>query len=89
MLSSTDILRVSYQYGTDDRQTDAMLDHTVTVSELMKEPTCVKRTETVRDAVRVLAEGTFHSLPVTTDSGELVGIVTTTDVMRYLLDQLS
>lgn len=87
ILSTTDLLQVSYQHGADPRQIDAVLDHTVSIRELMREPQDLKNTQTVRDAVEILAEGKFHSLPVTSDEGALVGIVTTTDLLRYLKEQ--
>jgi CBS domain-containing protein len=40
----------------------------------------------VRQAAEILAEGGFHSLPVVS-GGKLVGIVTSTDLIKYLLSQ--
>ena len=88
MVTSTDLLRVTYAYGTDPRQTDAVLDHTMKLSDLMQPKLTVMTPEhTVRDAVETLAEGRFHSLPVVDAEGQLVGIVTTRDVLRYFLEQ--
>lgn len=88
IVSSTDILRVSYQYGTDARQTSTVLDHTVALEDLMqKSPTTLSAGSTIRDAVTVLSEGAFNSLPVVDGDSNLVGIVTTTDVLRYMLEQ--
>ncbi|NQV23974.1 MAG: CBS domain-containing protein, partial [Rhodopirellula sp.] len=39
-----------------------------------------------RDAANVLAHSNFHSLPVV-DGKKLVGLVTSTDLIRYLVDQ--
>ena len=41
----------------------------------------------MRSAAELLGEGTFHSLPVVDDEGRLQGLVTSTDVIRYLLAQ--
>jgi len=88
ILSSTDLLRVSYEHGADPRQVGAVLDHTISIQELMQtELVTLKETETVRDAVGHFAKGTFHSLPVVDGSGQLAGMVTTTDVLRYMQDQ--
>lgn len=88
MLSATDLLRVTYEYGVDDRQNDTVLDHTVAIRELMTTtPVTLRDSGTIRDAVGILAEGRFHSLPVVDDAGDLVGLVTTTDLLRYLLEQ--
>jgi CBS-domain-containing membrane protein len=88
VLSATDLLRVTYEYGVDPRQNDAVLDNTVGIEQLMTtEPVTLLRTATIRDAVVILAEGRFHSLPVVDENHHLVGLVTSTDLLRYLLDQ--
>ncbi|MEZ4239221.1 MAG: alpha-amylase family glycosyl hydrolase [Myxococcota bacterium] len=88
VLSSTDILRVSYEFGADPRQTDQVLDHTVSIQQLVDaEPVTITTEQTIRDAVDILAEGTFHALPVVDAAGDLAGLVTSTDLLRYLKDQ--
>lgn len=88
ILTSTDLLRVSYDYGTDPRQNTAVLDATVDLADLMQSDVItVEDTARVKEAVKLLAHGKFHSLPVVDRDGDLVGIVTTTDLLQYLLDQ--
>ena len=85
ILSTTDLLNVSYQYGADAREQDAVLDHTVDIESLLtRAPTTVGPTTTIRAATEILAEGAFHSLPVV-DEGDLVGLITTTDILRDVL----
>jgi len=88
LISSTDIVRLSLAiYGVDERAVDAMLDSQHTIEGVMsKTLTTIGVKDTVREAAELLAEGTFHSLPVV-DEGKLVGLVTSTDVIRYLLAQ--
>ena len=89
ILSSSDFLRVSFgEFGNqDDRSLDAVLDHTYTIPDLMNaNPTTIESTQTVRDAAGILVASGFHSLPVV-KNGQLVGIVTSTDLIQYLLDQ--
>lgn len=88
MISATDMLRLSLAvYGVDERALDAMLDSQHTIESVMtKELTTLSVKDTVRHAAEVLGEGRFHSLPVVED-GDLVGLVTTTDLIRYLLAQ--
>lgn len=88
ILSSTDLLRVSYAYGVDPRQTTAVLDDTVTVAELMNDPITVGAQAPLRDAVDLLADGRFHAVPVVDDQQHIVGIFTTTDAMRLLAEAL-
>ncbi|MCA9572415.1 MAG: CBS domain-containing protein [Myxococcales bacterium] len=87
MLTSTDVLRVSYQYGQDPRQADAILDHTLSLEDVMtKDVSIIGAKESIRRAFEILAEGRFHALPVVEDD-VLVGIVTTTDLLNYALEQ--
>lgn len=89
LISATDMIRVSFSaYGADARAVDAMLDHEFSVEKVMStELTTLSSTQKVRDAAAVLASGSFHSVPVVDDSHNLVGIVTSTDLIRYLADQ--
>jgi CBS domain-containing protein len=89
LISSNDLLRVSWgdTNRQDPRQVDALLD-TLTIREVMQEDiVTLKRSDTVRRAAELLSQGSYHSLPVLGDEGELVGMVTSTDLIRYLLEQ--
>lgn len=88
ILSTTDLLRVSYAYGVDERQTNAVLDDTMTIAELMNDPITLRDQASLREAVELLAKGQFHSVPVVDDGDHVVGIFTTTDAMRLLVDEL-
>jgi CBS domain-containing protein len=89
LISSTDMMKLSFEaYGTDQRSVDAVLDHQFTISGVMStELRTLNKRRTVREAAELLREGSFHSLPIVDDDSTLVGIVTTTDLIRYLLDQ--
>lgn len=89
ILTSNDFLRVSFgEFGNQDaRSLDAMLDHTYKLTDIMNsDPVTVNSHQTVRDAAGILATSNFHSVPVV-DEGKLVGIVTSSDLIKYLLDQ--
>jgi len=84
IISATDLLRLTW--GMDDeRGLDSLLDHTRTIPEIMRVPVTVTPQTTIRHAVQILAEGRFNSLPVVSGQN-LVGIVTSRDVMTYLLE---
>lgn len=90
IISWSDILRVSFgdTFQADQRTVDATLDHTFTIEQVMKKnPVSLQETSTVRDAAEILAGGEFHAVPVV-KGGKLVGIVSTTDLIKYLLDQI-
>jgi len=89
IISWSDILRVSFgdAFHTDERTVDATLDHTLSLEQVMqKNPVTLAETGTVREAAEILAANSFHALPIVSGS-KLVGIVTTTDLIKYLLDQ--
>ena len=88
MLSSTDILRLVYDVeGASDKMLTSMLDHQFTIEDAMT-PDLVTLTESanVHDAAELLADSKRHSVLVVAADGSLVGIVTTTDLVRYLRD---
>lgn len=87
LLSSADIMRVTYDYGQDSRNRTAVLDDTHSIEELMTtEVTTMRSNQPIRSAFEVLSEGRFHAVPVV-DDDHLVGIVTSTDLLRYALEQ--
>ena len=91
IISASDILRVSFgdAFDADERAVDATLDHTMTIEEIMnKDPRVLRKDSTVRDAADILSKGEFHSVPIVdSDHKSLVGMVTSTDLIRYLLEQ--
>ncbi|WP_396182395.1 CBS domain-containing protein [Flavobacterium sp.] len=89
MLSYTDLLRISFVDAVDDE--DEVVDVTVynmfTVEQVMaKKLVTVSPDTTIKQVAEILATNEFHALPIV--EGELlVGIVTTTDIIKYLIDQ--
>jgi CBS domain-containing protein len=53
-----------------------------------RDPISLSRNATLDDAAVLLAGGRFHSLPVTDPDGTVVGVVTSTDLIVVLLEQL-
>lgn len=89
MISHQDILRVALgdPGKMDKRELDVMLDYALDLDSVMTwDPVTISPDDTVRKAAEVFAEGRFHALPVV-EGGKLVGIVTSTDVVRYFLNQ--
>ena len=88
IISSTDVLRLVYDIdGADDRMLTTMLDHQFNLEDVMStELVTLPDTATVQDAAEVLAKGGIHSVLVVGPAGSLVGIVTTTDLVRFLRD---
>ena len=58
-----------------------------TIEQVMtKNPVSVSPDKTVREVTELLDKQSFHSVPVT-ENGELKGVVTTTDLLKYFLEQ--
>lgn len=89
MLSLTDLLRISFADGAyeDEEDIETVVYEMFTLPQVMaKNVKTVSPETTVRDVAEFLAREEFHALPVV-EGGELVGIVTTTDLIKYLLRQ--
>ncbi len=89
ILSAVDLATLSLtSFGSDERANDALLDNQFSVEEVMsKNMVTIKPTAPIREAAEILAEGHFHSLPIVDKEGDLRGLVTSTDLIRYLLSQ--
>ncbi len=90
LISQVDILGSSFSnvFLDDDQTTNDQLDHTATVEQIMtKDLNTIHESETVREGALRLMSASFNSLPVVNDSEELVGIVTSKDLIRYLIEQ--
>ncbi len=89
MLSYTDLLRISFADATDDDggPVETTVYDMFTLEQVMTHNVKTLHAEDyVKDAATIFTTAEFHALPVV-EEGKLVGIVTTTDVIRYLLEQ--
>lgn len=89
MLSYTDLLRISFADAIDDyaEDVDTVVYNMFTIEQVMaKKLITVSSDTTIKEVAEILAEKEFHALPVV-DNEILVGIVTTTDLIKYLIDQ--
>ena len=48
------------------------------------EPKTLHESSVVRNAAQLLSDGNYHSLPVVENDKNLIGIVTSTDLINYL-----
>ncbi len=89
MLSHTDLMRVSYAETIQEYETEVnvVLNSIFTIEQVMtKNVVTVDATDTIREVAEILSDREFHALPVVEDN-TLIGIVTTTDLIKYLLTQ--
>lgn len=87
ILSYTDLLKVDSNtiYNQDPKQADTLIDHLSNIRESMSQTLItINSKKTIREATQILADGSFHSLPVVEEDNTLVGLVTSTDLLRYL-----
>ncbi|MDH4168922.1 MAG: CBS domain-containing protein [Acidimicrobiia bacterium] len=89
IVATSDILRLVYDTdGTDDQALRTYIDHQFTIDDAMSvDLRTLGPDATVRDAAALLSDGSFHSVVVLDVDGTLAGIVTTTDLARYLCDE--
>lgn len=90
MLSFSDLLRISFADAIDeDEETvDTIVYNMFTIEQVMaKNLVSVSSSATVKQVAEILSKKEFHAIPVVDDT-KLVGIVTTTDLINFLLDQL-
>ena len=89
MLSYTDLLRISFadSIGDDEFDVDTTVYNMFTIEQVMaKNLVSVKSSATIKEVAEILAKKEFHALPIVDDE-KLVGIVTTTDLINYLIEQ--
>lgn len=88
IISRTDINRLTFgalfegQEGADE----AILDMLTIAQVMTSKPKTISSDTIIRDSAEIFVKEEFHALPVV-DNGELKGIVTTTDILRYFLEQ--
>jgi CBS domain-containing protein len=89
LVSFVDIMKLSLVLqGASEQTIGAIIDQQYTIRDVMiTELVTIGDGDTVRIAAETLSGGDFHSLPVIEANGDLAGIVTSTDLIRYLSDQ--
>ncbi|HSE83362.1 MAG TPA: CBS domain-containing protein [Thermodesulfobacteriota bacterium] len=70
-----------------DRDLRSNLRDDLTVSDIMSpNPVTVLEDSKLVEAALIIRDRKFNALPVVSKSGELVGIITTTDIIKSLVD---
>lgn len=88
MLSYSDLLRISFSEVSDDENNiDSVVFDMFTIEQVMsKNVTSIGSNTSIKEAAEILAKQEFHALPVI-DQGILIGIITTTDLLNYFVNQ--
>lgn len=89
ILSYTDLLRISFAdaFSEDTHDVDTSVYTLFNIEQVMaRNVVSVTSNTTIKQVAEIFAVKEFHALPVV-DEGKLTGIVTTTDIIKYLLSQ--
>lgn len=88
IISRSDLLKISYtDFDEETEKIESIVFDRFTIPQVMtKNPVTVTANTTIRETARILSLQSFNALPVI-DKGKLVGIITTQDLVAYLLEQ--
>lgn len=86
IISTQDIFKLIFDFdSTDTRMLDTLLDHTYKIKDVMTDKLVIFDEEsTLKDAAKILSDSSLHSILIVDKKGDLTGIVTTTDLIRFL-----
>lgn len=86
IISTQDIFKLIFDFdSTDTRMLDTLLDHTYKIKDVMTDKLVIFEEEsTLKEAANILSDSSLHSLLIVDKKGDLTGIVTTTDLIRFL-----
>lgn len=88
IISKTDILRLSFGdiYEGQSNADESMFTMLSTEQVMVNNPQTVEVTNTIKEVAELMSKVEFHALPVL-ENDKIVGIISTTDLIRYLLTQ--
>lgn len=88
IISKNDLMRLSFgsMFDNQENADEAVLDMLSIDQVMTHNPQTADSSTEIREIAQMLIDGGFHSLPIV-DDGKTVGIVTSTDVMKYFLAQ--
>lgn len=89
ILSLTDIERISIggAFGGDPEFVNSAIFEMLTIEQVMKKnPHRIQKDKHINELAQILMGEEYHALPVM-EGDKLVGMVTTTDVIRFLLEK--
>lgn len=91
MLSYSDILKIGIPEVTEDEEhiTSTVYDMYTLDQVMTKNVKTLRDTDFIKTAALVFSESEFRALPIVNETGELVGILSTTDLIKFLLAQFN
>lgn len=88
IISLSDIKRISFgaNYGQEGSVDKAIFDSLSLNQVMVHNPTSIHTNTTIKEAAEIISSNEFNALPIVEES-ELKGIVTSTDLINYLIEQ--
>jgi len=88
IISKNDLNRLSFgaMFENQDNADEAVLDMLSIDQVMTAKPKVVTPNTNIKEVAEIFATEDFHSLPVA-EEGNIKGIVTSTDIIKYLLEQ--
>ena len=88
LLSATDVIALGFgEQPEGAAPIAAYIDRRYALADLMqRDLVTIGAEQSIRKAAELLSGGTFHALPVVDGDGHLLGMVTSTDLVRLLRD---
>lgn len=87
ILSLTDLQRISFVDINQEHApeiVDSYFEGLSVEQVMVKDPIQVNSSKTIKEVAEILSKNEFHVLPIVEDH-ELIGIVTTTDLLNYMI----
>jgi len=88
IISSTDLNRLTFSnlFENQESADEAVLEMLKIEQVMSAKPLTVNADDSIREVAEIFANAHFHALPVV-ENQKLVGIVSTTDIIKYMLEQ--
>mgnify|MGYP001182287391 CR=1 FL=1 len=85
IISKADLDRIKYmEAGAGEFVSADFFDVLIVANVMTKNVNTIQHDDTIKEAAEILSLGSYHALPVL-DGDDVVGIITTTDLLIYLL----
>ncbi len=82
-----ELLNFSKLFENGNLSEEALLQSIPLEKMMNRNLTVEKASSSVKDIVELMHKSHFHSLPIADENNNLVGLVTTTDLLKYFIEQ--
>jgi CBS domain-containing protein len=88
IISKSDLNRLTFSslFEGQAEADEAILDMLTLETVMSSNPKTVNTDTPIKDVAEIFTTEDFHALPVVDENNKIAGIVTTTDVIKYLLE---